>query len=90
MCIRDSSLIAGQVKAVENQPTQNGSINGAISIGGAGEPDIEPLKEIDVSLTPETALQIMLIALALALLSSSTGVIFITKYEPTKILWERN
>lgn len=84
------SLIAGQVKAVENQPTQNGSINGAISIGGAGEPDIEPLKEIDVSLTPETALQIMLIALALALLSSSTGVIFITKYEPTKILWERN
>lgn len=84
------SLIAGQVEAVENQPTQNGSINGSISIGGAEEPDVEPLKEIDVSLTPEAALQIMLIALALALLSSAAGVVFITKYEPMKILSERN
>lgn len=84
------SLIAGQVEAVENQPTQNGVINGSISIGEAEEPDVEPLKEIDVSLTPEAALQIMLIALALALLSSAAGVVFITKYEPMKILSERN
>lgn len=84
------SLIAGQVEAVENQPAQHGSMNGAVSIGGAEEPDVEPLKEIDVSLTPEAALQIMLIALVLALLSSAAGVVFITKYEPMKILSERN
>ena len=84
------SLIAGQVEAVESQPTHNGVINGAISIVESEELDVEPLKEIDVSLTAEAALQIMLIALALALLSSAAGVVFITKYEPMIILSERN
>lgn len=86
------SLIAGQVEAAEN--VQQGGItqnpDGSVNIGGAGEPDVEPLSEIDVALTPEAALQIMLIALALALLSSAAGVVFITKYEPMKILSERN
>ncbi len=84
------SLIAGQVESIENQQSQNGSMNGSVSIGGPEEPDVEPLKEIDVSLTSEAALQIVLIALVLALLSSATGVVFITKYEPMKILSERN
>lgn len=84
------SLIEGQVESIESQQSQNGTMNGSVSIGGSEEPDVEPLKEIDVSLTPEAALQIVLIALVLALLSSAAGVVFITKYEPMKILSERN
>lgn len=86
------ALIAGQVEAAED--SQQGGImqntNGTVNIGGAGEPDVEPLSKIDVTLTSEAALQISLIALLLALLSSAAGVIFITKYEPMKILSERN
>lgn len=84
------TLIAGQIEAMENkqQPGMNFT-NGSLSIG-MNDSDVEPLQSIDVTLSLEAILQIVLIALALALLSSATGVIFITKYEPMKILSERN
>ena len=52
------TLIAGQVEATENNTQSGGQlkINAAITIGK--DSDVEPLKKIDVSFTPEAALQI--------------------------------
>lgn len=84
------TLIAGQVEAAESAQNQ-GEINFSNgNIGMDDTSDVTPLSEIDVSLTPEAAAQISMIALLLALLSSAAGVIFITKYEPVRILSERN
>ena len=49
-----------------------------------------PVSEIQVALNANTAAQIALIALALAALSAVIGIAVITKYEPLKILRERN
>lgn len=87
------SLIAGQVEAAAESEQQNGVSyeNGVINMGSLdADSDVEPLSEIDVSLTQEAAIKIILIALALALLTSAAGVVIITKYEPMKILSERN
>lgn len=70
-------LIAGQIEA-----SDSGSVD---SENGATE-----LSEINVSLTPEAIGQITSVALLLALLSSAAGVAFITRYEPMRILSERN
>lgn len=88
-----NSLISGQVEAIEKEPQ---SPQGGVNISGGttgtvgGESDEKPLSELDVSLTVDAALQICMVALILALLSCASGVIFITKYEPMKILSERN
>lgn len=84
------TLIAAQAEATQNNPQTGGQpgFNGSISFGG--DSGAEPLTEIEVSLSPTAALQIASVALLLALLSSAAGVIFITKYEPMKILSERN
>lgn len=86
------SLIAGQVEAAEsNQEDGMSYENGVINIESSNaDSDVEPLSEIDVSLTQEAAVKIVLIALGLALLTSAAGVVIITKYEPMKILSERN
>ena len=47
-------------------------------------------EEIKVTLTPEAALDVSAIALVLAVISSSIGVLYIVRYEPMKILSERN
>lgn len=47
-------------------------------------------EEIKVSLTPQACLKVSGIALLLAMISSSAGVMYILRYEPMKILSERN
>lgn len=86
------SLIAGQVEAAETKDENGISYDdGVINVDMSGaDSDVKPLSEIDVSLTQEAAIQIILIALLLALITSAAGVVFITKYEPMKILSERN
>ena len=49
-----------------------------------------PISQIDVGLGMDTLLQIALIALLLATVSSMMSISRITKYEPIKILMERN
>ncbi len=49
-----------------------------------------PVSEIQVALDTKTVSQIVIIALALAALSGMIGIVVITKYEPLKILRERN
>lgn len=83
-------LIASQSEATEQDSQLSVQPNGSVNIGMAADSDVQPLQEIDVSLTVDAATQIILIALLLALLSSVAGVVFITRYEPMKILSERN
>lgn len=56
---------------------------------GFGGVQVEPEK-ITVSLTPKAVLDVSAIALVLAVISSSIGVLYILRYEPMKILSERN
>lgn len=56
---------------------------------GFGSAQVEP-ERIEVSLTPDTALKVSGVAVLLAMLSSSAGVLYILRYEPMKILTERN
>jgi putative ABC transport system permease protein len=64
----------------------------AIAIGGFGSDasEAEPLTELNVSLTFDAFAGVAGIALLLGLLSVATGLVYILRYEPMKILSERN
>ncbi|WP_195986027.1 FtsX-like permease family protein [Clostridium sp. D33t1_170424_F3] len=55
-----------------------------------GEEAKKPLSEVEIHLTGTAVAEISLIALLLAGVSSVAGIVFITKYEPMKILSERD
>jgi putative ABC transport system permease protein len=86
------SLLQSQVEALE----QNGG--GAIPPGAvvAGQDgissnsDAKPLSEMNVSVGWETIAEIICVALALATVAGLASITKITKYEPIKILMERN
>ena len=61
-------------------------------MGGANQadPDAEPLSALAVALTPGTVGQIGGVALGLATLAGLASLGRITRYEPIKILSERN
>lgn len=67
-------------KIAENQQTQSQNF---------GSAQVETEK-IEVSLTTDAVLKVSGIAVLLAVLSSSAGVLYILRYEPMKILSERN
>lgn len=67
-----------QESRVEN--SQNNNFGGAM---------VEQ-EDIEVVLTPKAVLNVSAIALLVAVISSSVGVLFILRYEPMKILSERN
>ncbi|MCL1808089.1 MAG: ABC transporter permease [Oscillospiraceae bacterium] len=67
-----------------------GSQMGGARIGGGFTANAQPLDEMTVSLDIATLFQIIGIALALATAAALAGVTKITKYEPIKILMERN
>jgi len=52
--------------------------------------NVEPLAVLDVKLNFKAVMLIILISLLLVLVSSVTGISFITKYEPIKILMDRS
>lgn len=83
-------LIAGQSEAADEGSQPVVQPDGSVNISGESDSGAKTLNEIDVSLTAGTAAQIMLVAMLLALISSSVGVVCITRYEPMKILSERN
>lgn len=80
------SLLANQIEQAENG--SNGVLT-PIPIGGSAS-DTSPLSELKVGLNADAVIQIVLISLALAGVSSMIGIMYITKYEPMKILSERN
>ena len=87
-------LLAGQVTAVEEAGQAEG-IGAGMGMppgigGGVGATDVEPLTELAVGLTPEAIGQIVLVAFLLATIAGGIAIARITKYEPMKILAERN
>lgn len=74
---------------IEASNTDNG--NGASFIVGApAEAGENPLTSMEVSLTYDAIAQVTIIALFIGLLSSAAGLLYILRYEPMKILSERN
>jgi putative ABC transport system permease protein len=87
-----NTMLAGQIEAVEASEEEQSS--GAMMMmppqSSSSSADAEPLSNIDISMGLETTLQIMGIALLLATLAGLVSISRITKYEPIKILMERN
>jgi putative ABC transport system permease protein len=81
-------MLQNQIEAA--QSAQNSDVGTSFSFSENNTKDIEALKEINVSLSPEAILQVAGIALLLGLLSSAAGLVYILRYEPMKILSERN
>jgi putative ABC transport system permease protein len=87
------SLLANQIELAE----ENSNTNGGMQTGGGtgvGAPvfssDTKPLSELQINLNSDAIARIILISLVLTGISSITGIMYITKYEPIKILSERN
>ena len=86
-------IIAGKVAAAqaEESPMANRALfAGGQSQIGDGSSGYTPESEIQVSLSADTFVQIIILTLSLAALSGVIGVVIITQYEPLKILRERN
>lgn len=89
-------LLAGQVAAAESATPAEGTGPGmgmGMPMGGgpmAGASNVEPLAELAVGLTPDAIGQIALVAFLLATIAGGIAITRITKYEPMKILAERN
>ena len=83
-------LLAGQLEAAA---ASGGLPGGAIASADSSSllsGSLTTLDELDVSLAFNTVLEIIAISLALASLSALAAISRITKYEPIKILMERN
>ena len=88
-----SGILEGNVATAEAESAGQG--NKAIFVGGQsqigdGSAGYVPESEIQVNLSADVLVQIIILTLALAALSGLIGVFVITKYEPLKILRERN
>jgi putative ABC transport system permease protein len=80
-------LLQNQVSAAQSD-TNSG--DGMYYAGTQTDSNAKPLTELEVSLNPKTVAAIICISLLLVFISSLSGIIHITKYEPIKILIERN
>ncbi len=86
-----NALLAGQVAAAEAAAEQQPAGGMMMRLQPpTTAADAEPLSNIDISLGAGTALQITGISLLLATLAALIAISRITKYEPIKILMERN
>ena len=79
------ALLHSQVQAAQSEPVQNNNTE----VSNGIQTSQNAITELDVRLNGAAAGQIAGIALLLAVLSSAAGVVFITRYEPVKILSER-
>jgi len=79
-------LLKDQVSAAESSAAPG---TGMYYAGTQGDLNAQPLTALDVDLNSQTVLMIVLVSLVLVLISSLSGIRFITKYEPIKILMER-
>ena len=93
-----NSMIKSQIEISENTQSDMVFGDGAFVVGDASGgivesgtmSNVEPLSSIDIGISAETILQIVLISVIIAIITSLASVIVITKYEPMKILSERN
>lgn len=87
------NLLSNQIELAAESNNSNGGLS-TTGRTGVGAPtfssDAKPLSELQVSLSGDAITQIIFISLVLAGISSIAGIMYITKYEPIKILSERN
>jgi len=98
-------LLDNQIKQIEESGGNNMGFgpNGPIRTSGGGNVAMgmrignpmggspaEALKEMDVSMDVRTIMEIIIISLLLALTASVVGIVNVTRYEPMRILTERN
>lgn len=81
-------LLKEQIK-VASQVNANG-YDDYINIPNEEDEQSKRLEKLDVKLTSKSVIEITIIALVLGLITSSIAVFYATKYEPIKILSERN
>nr|WP_275581518.1 ABC transporter permease [Amphibacillus cookii] len=87
------SLLANQIELIQESNTDGGvPASGGTGVGEAvfTSSNEEPLSEIQVDLSLNAIFQIVLIAFSLAGIASVAGILRTTKYEPIKILMDRN
>jgi len=80
-------LLQDQVAAAETSADPG---TGMYYAGTQGDLNAQPLTALAVNLNLQVVMMIVLISLLLVLISSLTGIRYITKYEPIRILMERN
>jgi putative ABC transport system permease protein len=83
------TLLSGQIESAKAAAQQSGMQFG-IALGGPMKNELVPLEQVDISVGMDTIIEIAVIALLLASLASIAAISKVTKYEPIKILMERN
>ena len=83
-------LLVGQIEAVQETQSNPGTPINLSNPGGSLSNVIPALEHIDISLGVITIFQIIGISLLIASITGLASIIRITKYEPIKILMERN
>ncbi len=81
-------LLDEQIKIVEESQNTNNSMS--FTIIGDSESTVSSLDKIDINLSSTAIVQIIIIALLLGFITSIIAVFYAMKYEPIKILSERN
>ncbi|MCL2527985.1 MAG: ABC transporter permease [Defluviitaleaceae bacterium] len=90
-----SRLLAGEVESAVEAAQASGEGGRVLIAGGEVQTDdpasgYRPISDIEAAIGAGVIAQIIIIALALAAISSIIGIIRITQYEPLKILRDRN
>lgn len=85
-----NTLLAQQIENAQEaaQSPSNGKL--MMVVGGSSSSTENPIDELDVSLGVDTVIEIVIISLLLASVAGLAAISKITKYEPIKILMERN
>ena len=95
-------LLKNQVEAVQASTSQgsgdgtiisgnpNGAVLGGTQLGGGIQANAKPVSEMKITLGADTIMEIIVIAILLASFAGIVSITKITKYEPIKILMERN
>jgi putative ABC transport system permease protein len=88
-------LLETQIEALNDANTAISAGPGfSMAVSAAGpigaNSALEPLTNIEIALSVKAVLQIVAISIVLAIVSSLVGIVYITKYEPMRILSERN
>ena len=93
------SMIKSQIEITQNNQNNMvfgdgaflaGDASGGVVVEDGSTTNVEPLSKIDVGVSAQAVIQIALISLIIAIVTSLASVVVITKYEPMKILSERN
>lgn len=79
-------LLKSQIEA-QNQSASGGMM---FRMGGGAAPNVDPITNLNVHLSSEAIVGIILIALLLGAISIGIGIVYIMRFEPRKILSERN